>query len=553
MSIPPLQPIRQALAEGLRRFPLVILTGLLGTAAMIVLNHSESETIEAFASRIAYSAVFSFPLLVAAVYAGELFRRQRRFFQIAALLAIWAHWQFLDPKKDALTFVLVWIAAAATVSAVPGLVANPKSNWWRANIGAINALILAKILTLVVLLGLMLAVESLNALFDLELKGLDGDVMAVCVFLVAPLAVVMLLPPARSELDVAEPGYAAWGRLCQWALVPIGFLFTAILAAYAVRILIEQQLPNGMVALPVLTLGCYGLAALWILKPWRNEKIWAKAFSRVFPVAFPLFSILLFLALARRIEDYGFTFDRYAALALAIWIVACCLVSLIGRTASPALAPALLAVFALVAAFGPLSSQEVCLRSQTRHLEKLLADRTPENDTRIASSLRYLAYHYDQSIVERFTGPLDLEKDPSKWEIAKAAIKKLGLSEMNPDSPFEVEFDWPEERPLSTEGYRLVHGIRCGPVPLGQTASGEKLEIWRRNGELAAYAGSKKLHAFDLSTIDPESAESAAAPPGFPWSFEGREFLVVILEAEWRKTSPSTRELTRADVIVFEK
>ena len=553
MTIPSLSFLQRALADGLRRFPLVILAGFLGTAAMIFLNHSESGPAETFASRIGYAVVFAFPLLVAAVYAGELFSRQRWIFQAAALLAIWAHWQFLDPKKDGLTFLLVWIAAAGIASAVPGLVANPKSNWWRVNIGGLNALVLSFILTVIVFTGLSLAVQSIKSLFELEIPGLHQDVMAVCGFLVAPLAVVMLLPPARAELDGKQPGFAVWGRLCQWALVPIGFLFTAILAAYAVRILVERQLPDGMVALPVLTLGCYGLAALWLLEPWRGEARWAKAFARVFPVAFPLFSILLFLALAQRIEEYGFTFARYAALALAVWIVLCCLVSLLRRSASPAFAPALLAVFALVAAFGPLSSQEVCLRSQTRHLEKLLADRSPENDTRISSSLRYLANNYDLAVVERFTGPLDLEKDPSKWDITEAARKKLGLPKINYDGSIQVAFDWPEERPLSIEGYRLIHGIRCSSVPLGETASGEKLEIWRKKGELAAFAGTKKLHAFDLSTIDPETAEKSDAPPGFPWSFEGREFLVVILEAEWNKTSESQRELTSADVVVFEK
>ena len=553
MPLPSLQPVRQALADGLRRFPLVIVAGLLGAATMIVLNHSDSETIEKFGSRIAYAVAFAFPLLVAAAYAGELFPRPRWVFHAAALLAIWAHWQFLDPEKDGLTFLLVWLAAAAITSAVPGLVSNPKSNWWRTNIGGLNALILAQILTLVVLIGLLLALESLRTLFDLELSGVHHDVMALCGFLVAPLAVIILLPAAQAELDAKQPGFAVWGRLCQWALVPIGFLFTAILAAYAIRILIERQLPDGMVALPVLALGCYGLVAQWMLEPWRADRAWAKAFSRIFPIAFPLFSILLFLALARRIEDYGFTFPRYAALALAVWIVVCCLVVLLRRSASPSFAPALLAAFALIAAFGPLSSQEVCLRSQTRHLEKLLANRSADTESQITSSLRYLATNYDQSVVERFTGPLDLENDPTKYDIANAAQKKLDLPQITSDGSAQIAFEWPEARPISIEGYRLVHGIQCGPIPLGKTASSQDLEIRRNGSELAAYDGSKKIHTFDLSQIDPTNAESAASPPSFPWSFEGREFLVLILKAQWHTKSESARELKSANAIVFEK
>jgi hypothetical protein len=553
MALPSLLPIRQALNSGLRRFPLVLVAACIACTAFVIHNHSDSEATKETCTRLGFALLFGFPLFVAAVYAGELFPIPRWIFQIPALLAAWLYWRFLELENNSLTILLFWIAAASVASAVPGLVAHPKSNWWRVNIGALNALILSFILTMAIFIGLMLAFESVSSLFDLKLKGLDSDVIAVCGCLVAPLAVTMLLPPAQEDLDARQPGFAVWRQFCQWALVPIGFLFTGILAAYAVRIVIERNLPDGMVALPVLALGCYGLAAQWILEPWRNDRLWAKAFSRVFPVAFPLFSILLFLALARRIEDYGFTFDRYAALALAIWIVACCLVLLIRRTAPPAFAPAMLAAFALVAAFGPLSFREVCLRSQTLHLGKLLANRSPENDPRITSSLDYLADYYDRSVVEHFTGPLDLEKNPSRWDIARAARKKLGLPDVNYDGSLKVEFDWPKERPLPIEGYRLIHGIRCGFVPLGETSSGEKLEIWRKGGELAAYAGSKKLHAFNLSQIDPKTAESAATPPSFPWSFEGREFLLVIYEAQWEKTAADVRELTRADVIVLEK
>lgn len=553
MIFPSLNLIQRALVDGLRRFPLVVLAGLFGAAAMIALNHTDSDSVEKLCSRAAFAAAFALPLLVAAGYAGELFPRGRWIFAAGTLLAVWAHWHFLDPEKDGLTFLLVWIAAAGLASAVPGFVSEPKSNWWRVNIGGLNALVLAAILTLVVMVGLLLATHSLQALFDLVIPKISQDVMAVCGFLIGPLAVVMLLPTARAELDARLPGFAVWGRLCQWALVPIGFLFTAILAAYAVRIVVERNLPDGMVALPVLALGCYGLAALWLLEPWRGEKGWSKAFARSFPVAFPLFSVLLFLALARRIEDYGFTWPRYAALALAIWIVACCLVVLVRRTAAPAFAPALLAAFALVAAFGPLSSQEVCLRSQTRHLEQLLADRSADSESRIASSVRYLAYNYDRTVLERFTGPLDLKEDAPKYDIAQAARKKLGLPNINYDGSVTLEFNWPEERPLIVEGYRVVHGIRCRAVPLGKTASGESLEIRRKDSELAAYAGSKKLHAFDLSGIHPDAPAKADQPPGFPWEFEGREFRIVVLNAQWHEKSESESELISADIVVLEK
>jgi len=548
----PLQQFRAAVFAAFRRFPLVVAAGLAGAVAVIVSNHSGSAEVDRYCDEIFFAVLFAFPLLVAAVYAGELFPRRKWIFQIAAVLAVLAHWRFLDPETEGMNLLLVWIAAACAASVVPGLVSKPEKNWWRANIGALNAIILASILTLIVFIGSQLAVESIRSLFDLEIR-ISMDVIAVCGLIVAPLAVTALLPPAREEMDANQAGFAVWGRLCQWALVPMGFLFTAILAAYAVRILLERQLPDGMVAMPVLALGCYGLAAQLILDPWRGDRVWARAFSMVFPVVFPLFSILLFVALESRISEYGYTWQRYLALALAVWIVACCVGFLFRGRVSPAFAPALLGVFSLVAAFGPLSSQQVCLRSQSAILENLLANRTPESDTRIASSLRYLAFNYDRAVVERFTGPLELEDDGNKYDLARVARKKLDLPEVNSDGSVRLEFEWPQDRPVSVEGYRTLHGLESGFVELGGTSSSDRLSIRVQKNELAAFVGAEKVHVFDFSNIDPGAAESAASPPGFPWSFEGREFLVLVTRAEWDQSAAGGRELKSANFVVLEK
>jgi len=544
-----LESVRQGLFSALRRFPLVVLAGLIGAAAIGILNHSDSEAVKESAGRVSFSMAFAFPLLVAAVYAGELFLRRRWIFQAFAVLGIWAHWQFLDPKQEGLTMLVVWIAAASIASTIPGLVTEPQKNWWRVNFGALNAIVLASILNLIVLAGLMVALESIRSLFHLKLPRLDGDLVGFCGFLFWPLATTALLPPARAVLDANQPGFAVWGRLCQWALVPMGFLFTGILAAYAGRILIERAMPDGMVALPVLALGSYGLVAVWISEPWRDERKWTRSFTRIFPVAFPLFSILLFLALSRRINDYGFTSERYAALALAVWITVCCLISLVRRSAPPTIATALLAVFALLATFGPLSARQVCLRSQMGRLEKLLADRSAENDNLIASSLSYIALNYDQAMVEKITGPLDLEKGASKYDVNKAAKKKMGLPEVGYDGSVRVNFQWPDKKPVSVEGYRLLHSRDGGFVLLG---TNDDPQIGIHAEQVVARSGGKTLHVFDLSGINPTTAEAADAPPSFEWKYGNREFLVILLSASWRGSGKAAR-LVSAKTLVLEK
>lgn len=533
----------------------MVLAGCAGAVAMMVLNRTESDAVGGMCVRTGFAVFFAFPMLVAAGFAGELLPRWRGVSWVVGLTAVWAHWWWLEPDRDGVTMLLVWIAAAALASAVPGMVRGAGGNWWRVNIGGLNALILAGILTGVVSVGLLLATESVRALFDVRLPRLAGDVMAVCGFVVAPMAVTALLPAARGELDAGQPGFAVWERFCQWALVPIGVLFTCILAAYAARIAVERELPDGMVALPVLALGCLGLGAVWMMGPWRDRRVWAGVFTRVFPVVFPLFGVLLFIALQRRIEDYGFTFQRYAALGLAVWIVACCLVLLIRRGAPAAFAPALLSVMALVAAFGPLSAREVCLRSQIGHLEGLLADRTePDNAVRIGSSLRYLAREHGRIAVEEITGPLDLGADASPREVRRAALAKLGVPEIDGDGAVRTIFEWPEERAIPVRGYGLIHGPRWSSIELGRGPGegAEELAIALKGGGLVALADGGKAHVFDLASIDVEEALGAGQPPGFEWRRGDREFLVVILRAEWAGNA-APDGLSAVEMMVLER
>jgi hypothetical protein len=318
---------------------LVIAAAVVATVCAIASNHIDAGPTHRELMRVVFAAEFALPLLVAAAFAGELFPRGRLVFQAGALAWAVGNWWFLKDLENWQLHTMLLVASVSIASAVPGLAKSHPQNWWRVNIGTLNAIVLGKLLALFVQIGLLLAIESIQSLFGLKLPKAFLDSVAICWLFLAPVAATAMLPPARGELDRSQPGFAVWGRLCQFAAMPLGFLFTGILLVYAARIALEQKLPDGMVALPVLALGCYGLVGRLLLEPWRGDKMWARAFACVFP-AFPVFSILLLLSLWVRIAKYGFTFERYAALALAIWLDLFCLLLLLRKSLPMALAPA---------------------------------------------------------------------------------------------------------------------------------------------------------------------------------------------------------------------
>jgi hypothetical protein len=546
-----------AISAGISRFPFVIIAAGVATLCSIAANHIDSTSLDKELVRVVFAAGLALPLLVAAAFAGELFPRGRMLFHAGALAWAFSNWWFLRDLENWQIHTMLFVAALSIASAVPGLAKSPPHNWWRVNIGTLNAIVLGGLLALFVQIGLLLAIASIQSLFDLKLSKAFTDCIAICCLFIAPCAATAMLPAAHGEFDRSQPGFAAWGRLCQFAVIPLGFVFTAILTTYAVRIAFEKKLPDGMVALPVLALGCYSLAGRLLLEPWRADKAWGRAFAFVFP-AFPVFSILLLLSLWVRIAEYGFTFERYAALALAAWLDIFCVLLLLRKNLSPAAAPALLAAFALFAVFSPLGAREVSLASQSARLEKLLAEPAPrsqESTRRLASAAQYISYNYDLAAIEQFVGKLDIPADSIGYKIFAAVRKKLALPELNYNGKLRSKFSWPDDKPVALKDAKNLFFPASGPashVGLGKNADGKMLSVGFKQGHLVGMVDSRIHKQLNLHTIEPDAAQ-ASSPPSFEWNVDGRTFSIIITSSYWETHPDGTRETDGVTFLVLEK
>jgi hypothetical protein len=293
-----------------------------------------------------------------------------------------------------------------------------------------------------------------------------------------------------------------------------------------------------------------------LLEPWRTDKVWARAFAFVFP-AFPVFSILLLLSLWVRIAEYGFTFERYAALALAIWLDLFCGLLLLRKNLSLAAAPALLAVFALFAVFSPLGARQVSLASQGARLEKLLAEPTPRSDEstrRLTSAAQYISVNYDLTTIERFVGKLDIPPDSKGYKIFAVVREKLALPELNYKGDLRSKFSWPDDKPVALNGAKnLFHASGASSyADLGKNADGKKLSVTLMGRQLVGMIDGRVHKKFDLDKLEPNAAPSPA-PPSFEWSISGREFSIIIISAHWETHPDGIRETDGVTFLVLEK
>jgi hypothetical protein len=541
------------------RFPLVVLAGLAGLASALVLNHvSGHKDLANESTRLMLAAIALLPLGVAAGLVGEMHRRFRWLAVVAVLVLAAGIWMALpaamETSAHAYRYAAFLLGAAALASAVPGVEGN--AAWWRTNVAMIQAVVLAGILSGIVELGLQLAVFSVEKLFDLDFDKLHLDLFSFVAFIVAPLAVITLLPSGAEQPGGASVAASAfWEGLCKWVLVPLGFIFTAILAVYSVSIFVQQELPDGMVAMPVLSLGAYGTAAMLLLQPWRDGRAWARWFSRIYPSAFLVFSVLLFLAIAERISAYGVTFARYSALASGLWFAAAAVIFLLRTGKGSLLIAGLFALGAAVAALGPASAATLSLHSQSERLRGLLQSPIADADKpQIRDGLKYLASNFGLAAIEDVTGPLGLDADKRRpWQLAGEVMKKLGLDE----DGGAIKFEWQRDRPLSTEGYRFVHvppRNGGGECELGKAADGKPLAVKLRAGELAVFAGDEKVRELlPAAMLGMKSDTNAAEPLRVPFEIGQRQFCLFVLRAEIGSDPESRGAWSKLEYLVFER
>jgi hypothetical protein len=548
-----------------RRFPLVALASLLATGTALYSHHSESSSVHEQCLRLILTLILSLPLFVTASYISELHQRSRWVTHLGSIVLVLAAWFFIPLKMEpAFVWYRYWmllLMAAALFGLVPGINQKGSANWWRMNVSLMNALVLAFIMTGIVLIGLQLACFSADKLFQLHLEKTYQDLFFFCSLSVFPLGVIALLPPATGELDVSQPGFAIWGNLCKWILLPLGFLFITILGLYAVQIIIQWKLPDGMIATPVISLGVYGTGAMLLLQPWRDSHSWARWFSRIYPSAFLILSILLFISLSKRIGTYGFTFDRYFALAAGIWFFLSALLFLFDVKKTPVFVSLLLLVIASLAALGPLSAGTVSLQSQsvrlTRYLSTLHAQGKQKDAEQISSILRFLSENYGVEVVERFTGPLHLDKDVNSWKLSQKAMEHLGVHDLNDKGEEMVDFERPEGRPIPTEGARFSFPRRKyndSEILLGKSPAGEEVKIQWVSDKIKLLVGSKVMQTIDFKEVKiPESGKvEEIAPVVMKW--DQRTFDLHLLAGIYRRDASGKKTLSSiGDCIVFEK
>jgi Domain of unknown function (DUF4153) len=385
MKFPSIQSLAQAALNTCKRFPLTILFVLISCFFSMRLNHVYFRNYDSqehyYYNNIIWSAYMGMLLsLVVSLYA-----ERNRFSNglkwlggiITIILAIFFYLSLPDHFSEGRLkqFILFMAGLHLMVAVVPFTGRNEVNGFWQYNKCLFLRILAAALYSVVLFIGLSLAMLAVDKLFSVDIKAkwyLDlficiGEGFS-CIFFLAAF------PSHFEKLESSRDYPKGLKIFTQYVLLPLITVYLVILYAYMVKIIGTRQLPYGWVSYLVLAFAVAGILSLLLIHPIRHEanNKWIPAFSRFFYLAICPLIILLFLAINRRISDYGITEERYIVFALSCWLTFIAVYFISSKSKNIKIIPVSLCILSLMISFGPWGMFSVSYRSQINRLKHFL-------------------------------------------------------------------------------------------------------------------------------------------------------------------------------------
>jgi hypothetical protein len=249
------------------------------------------------------------------------------------------------------------------------------NGFWQYNKVLLLRFLTAFLYSSVIYIGLSLALLAMDKLFGLNIDfKWYGDLWVCIAGIFNTIFFLAGFPGDYAGLETKQDYPKGLKIFTQYVLIPIITVYILILYAYMFKILFSRQWPYGWVSYLVLAFAIAGILSLLLIHPIRNEENnkWILGYNKFFYIAMCPLIILLFLAIERRIGDYGITEERYFDFVLACWLALVCLYFLFSKTKNIKRIPISLCIFVLFSSFGPWGAFSVSLRSQMSRLNHYL-------------------------------------------------------------------------------------------------------------------------------------------------------------------------------------
>lgn len=271
-------------------------------------------------------------------------------------------------------------------------------------------------------LGVSGALLALDKLFGVPVPG-EGyaRLWILFAFVFNPWFFVSGVPGDLGALEQQHDYPRGLRVFTQYVLVPIVAIYLVILTVYFGKVAFTREWPNGWIGYLVSSVASVGILSWLLVHPLeeREEHAWVKTFTRGFYVALMPAVVMLWLAIWKRVGQYGITERRYFLIVLSVWLGGIAVYYIFSRSRSIKLIPATLCALAILTFAGPWSAYAVSERSQRDRLvtalerNELFVDGTLRAATRpvsdadrkeISAGFRYLLETHGAASVRPWLG-----------------------------------------------------------------------------------------------------------------------------------------------------
>jgi len=477
--------LAQQARQTFERFPFAILSAIAAALAMhfvIEFDFGYERTVAPLWP-IVMTAILGIPLFyglrVLAESRGWPSRLQLAV-RLGGLVALVVYYLVLPvPVKgaDIVNYLLLLAAVVLATSFLPFLGRAAEENgFWQYNKVMFLRLINAVLYSAVFYVGSALALLACDALLGFDIEPRTYSQLWYWIILIYSSWFFLAgIPRDIRGLQHVTDYPAALRIFAQYVLIPLVVVYMIILYAYMAKIIVQWDLPKGWVGYPVIGVSLAGMLALLLVHPIRNnpESKWVVPYAKFFYWAFYPLIVLLSIAIATRISDYGMTENRYLVVVATAWLLAVALYFSFRRHADIRIIPISLCIVSVLAAFGPWGATAVARRSQLDRLREILTaetvmvdgelDRTTKalsftRKKQINNIVQYvIGYHGGDRIRDWYAEPGRLPDQLTP----QAAMREMGVGYISRRhlQPEGYAIDSPVPNPVPVAGFDYVYNL----------------------------------------------------------------------------------------------
>ncbi len=401
-KFPTTKEIGQSAVKTFTRFPLAISIMLFATIYSIVLIHSdlnENQDKLIFLIYVLINASFwslSLDIISEIKQKEKTFRIISNFILIGFIIGFYFLFNNFDADKVIYRLFIISLLTILLFLSIPYFTKAKQLDYWDYNRTIFYRFSLTFIYSAVIYIGTSVALLIINWLFKTELGDkIFFDIWVIIVGIFAFWMFVAGVPNNFYLKTDEEYEYPKFLKiLVQIIYLPLVTIYMLILYVYSAKILITWELPEGGVSYLVLVFSGLGILGLMLIYPVRNNQNnkWISTFAKLFYWAVLPLIILLFVAIFRRISDYGITENRYFVLVFALWLAGISIYMLISKNKDIKIITFSLSALLLIAGFGPWSAFNVAKISQFKRLNNLLIENKIVVDGKINYDSKILDY-----------------------------------------------------------------------------------------------------------------------------------------------------------------